>query len=407
VAVRGAPVALTSLRRNRDFVLLQSGQVISSIGSQCTSIALPLLTLALTHSATKTGVIGFLELAPLALFMLIAGVAADRWNRKSIMIVSSAIRLVSISSVVIAIALDAITFAHLAVVAFVQMTCASFYGTASEGAVRSVVPQDQLETAAGAIQTRVAAARLTGPPLGGALFGFARLLPFLADAISYVVSIVSLAAIRAQFQEPRERDAAPLHTQVAEGFRFLWSEPFLRTSALIFTLGNIVSPGSLLIAIVIIGKRQGLSSAEIGALNAGMGVALLAGSLVASRVTRRFSRRAILVGELWSSCACGVFLLHPSVYLLLVGILPQSFVIPSTDTALTAYRYRLIPDRLLGRVIGVITNVAVAVTPLGPLAIGLLLSHTTERVTVGSFAALALVLAVWGTLSPSLRVVTR
>src|SRR5262249_34286710 len=149
LAVRRAAVALTSLSRNRDFVLLQSGQVVSSIGSQCTAIAMPLLTLALTHSAAKTGLIGFLELAPLALFMLVAGVAADRWNRKTIMIVTSAIRLVSIASVVIAIALDSITFTHLAVVAFVQMTCASFYGTASEGAVRSVVPRERLATAAG------------------------------------------------------------------------------------------------------------------------------------------------------------------------------------------------------------------------------------------------------------------
>jgi MFS family permease len=394
---------LTALRRNRDFVLLQSGQVVSSIGSQCTAIAMPLLTLALTHSAAKTGLIGFLELAPLALFMVLAGVAADRWNRKTIMIVTSGIRLVSITTVVVAIALDSITFAHLAVVAFVQMTCASFYGTASEGAVRSVVPRDQLEAAAGAMQTRVASARLIGPPLGGALFGVARLLPFLADAISYVVSIVTLAAIRAPFQEVRERDRSPLRTQAAEGFRFLWGEPFLRTTALIFTLGNIVSPASLLIAVVIIGRREGLSSARIGVLNAGMGLALLLGSLVAARVTRRFSMRAILVGELWSSCACGVFLLHPSAYVLLAGILPQSFVIPSTDTALTAYRYRVIPDRLLGRVIGVITNIAVAVTPLGPLAIGLLLEHTSDRAAVGCFAAVALALAIWGTLSPSLR----
>jgi hypothetical protein len=196
-----------------------------------------------------------------------------------------------------------------------------------------VVAREQLETAARAMQTRVAAARLIGPPLGGALFGVAQLLPFLADAISYVVSIVTLGAIRAQFQEARERDRSPLRTQIADGFHFLWSEPFLRTTALILTLGNIASPASLLIAVVIIGKRQGLSSAEIGALNAGVGVALLLGALVAACVTRVLSMRAILVGELSSSCACGVFVLHPSVYVLLAGILPQSFVIPSTDTA--------------------------------------------------------------------------
>jgi predicted MFS family arabinose efflux permease len=314
---------------------------------------------------------------------------------------------VSISSLVLALVIHHATFAQLCVVAFVQSTFAAFYGTANSGSVRSVVPAEQIGEAAGIEQSRVATARLAGPPLGGALFGIARWLPFLTDAVSYAVSLVTLAGIRAQFQEEREHDPSPLRMQVAEGIRFLWREPFLRTTALIFSLGNIVSPASLLLAVVIVGKRQGLTSGEIGALNAAMGATLLLGSFIAGRVTRMLSMRTILVAELWSSCSCAIFLVHPSVYLLLAGILPQSFVIPSTDTALTAYRYRMIPDRLLGRVIGVITNVAVAVTPLGPLAIGLLLSHTSERVSVGSFAALALMLAVWGTLSPSLRVITR
>jgi MFS family permease len=391
------------LRRNRDFVLLQTGQVVSSIGTQCTAIAYPLLTLALTHSAAKAGVVAFVDLAPYALFMLLAGVAADRWNRKWIMAVTSAVRLLSISSVVVALAVHAMTFAQLLVVAFVQSTFAGFYGAASSGAVRAVVPSPQLESAAALVQTRVAAARLAGPPLGGALFGVARLLPFLADAISYAISLVTLAGIRAQFQEEREHDPSPIHTQIAEGFRFLWREPFLRTTALIFTLGNIVSPASLLLAVVIIGRRQGLSGGEIGALNAAMGATLLAGSLVAGRVTRVLSMRTILVAELWASCSCAIFLVHPSVYLLLAGILPQSFVIPSTDTALTAYRYRVIPDRLLGRVTSVITNIGLAMSPVGSLGIGLLLADLTEREAVGVFAGVALALALWGTVSPSLR----
>jgi MFS family permease len=391
------------LRRNRDFVLLQTGQVVSSVGTQCTAIAYPLLALALTHSAAKAGVIAFLDLAPYALFMLLAGVAADRWNRKRIMFVASGVRLVSISSLVVGLMLHHATFAQLATVAFVQATFAAFYSTANSGSVRSVVAPHQLEEAAAIEQSRIASARLAGPPLGGALFGVVRWLPFLADAISYGVSLITLAGIRTQFQEARERETAPLRSQITEGVRFLWQQPFLRTTALIFTLGNIVSPASLLLAVVIVGKRQGLTGGEIGALNAGMGAALLAGSLVAGRVTRTLSMRTILVGELWASCSCAIFLVHPTVYLLLAGILPQAFVIPSTDTALTAYRYRVIPDRLLGRVTSVITNIGLLMAPVGSLAIGLLLAHLSEREAVGVFAWVAFALAVWGTLSPSLR----
>jgi MFS family permease len=396
-------VSAIPLRRNRDFVLLQTGQVVSSVGTQCTAIAYPLLALALTHSAARAGVVAFVDLAPYALFMLLAGVAADRWNRKKIMFVASGVRLVSISSLVLALVIHHATFAQLCVVAFVQSTFAAFYGTANSGSVRSVVPAEQIGEAAGIEQSRVATARLAGPPLGGALFGIARWLPFLTDAVSYAVSLVTLAGIRAQFQEEREHDPSPLRTQVAEGIRFLWREPFLRTTALIFSLGNIVSPASLLLAVVIVGNRQGLTSGEIGALNAAMGATLLLGSFIAGRVTRMLSMRTILVAELWSSCSCAIFLVHPSVYLLLAGILPQSFVIPSTDTALNTYRYRVIPDRVLGRATSVITNIGLLVSPVGSLGIGLALAHLTEREAVGIFAGVAVALAVWGTLSPSLR----
>lgn len=396
-------MSVVPLRRNRHFVLLQSGQLISSIGSQCTVIAYPLLTLALTHSSAKAGFVGFIDLVPAALFLLLAGVAADRGNRKRMMLVTNAIRMLSITSLVVALALDELTFEQLAVVAFVESTASVFYSVSSSGALRSVVPAEQLGTAAGAEQARLAAVRLAGPPLGGALFGIAQLLPFLVDAVSYLFSFATLFAIRVPFQEERERDRSPLRTQIAEGFRFLWSQPFLRTTALIFSLGNLVSPASLLLAVIIIGKRQGLSSGEIGLLNAVFGATLLAGASVAGYVTRTLSMRAILVTELWSSCTCVIFLFHPSVYVLLAGTLPQSFVIPSTDTALTAYRFRVTPDRLIGRVMAVTRNIGLAIAPLGPLLIGVLLEHISERETVAIFAVVAFALALWGTFSPSLR----
>jgi MFS family permease len=79
-------VLAVPLRRNRDFVLLQIGQLLSNAGTQTTSIAYPLLVLAVTHSAAKTGVVSFARTLPAALLALPAGVAADRWDRKRLMI---------------------------------------------------------------------------------------------------------------------------------------------------------------------------------------------------------------------------------------------------------------------------------------------------------------------------------
>lgn len=78
-------------------------------------------------------------------------------------------------------------------------------------------------------------------------------------------------------------------------------------------------------------------------------------------------------------------------------------MIPSTDTALTAYRFRVTPDRLIGRVMAVTRNIGLAIAPVGPLLIGVLLEHLSERETIAMFVAVAFGLALWGTFSPSLR----
>jgi MFS family permease len=107
------------LRHNRDFVLLQGGQLLSTLGSQSTQIAYPLLTLATTHSPVKAGVVGFANIVPYAAFGLLAGVAADRWNRKGVLIVMDLVRVLAMASVVAALAAGVLHFWQIVAVAFV------------------------------------------------------------------------------------------------------------------------------------------------------------------------------------------------------------------------------------------------------------------------------------------------
>jgi len=74
-----------------------------------------------------------------------------------------------------------------------------------------------------------------------------------------------------------------------------------------------------------------------------------------------------------------------------------------TDSVVVAYRVALTPDRLLGRVESVRSSISLLAAPLGPLVAGLLLASTSARLTVAVFTAIGLGLALWGTLSPSLR----
>jgi MFS family permease len=394
--------SLVPLRRNRQFLLLESGRLLSTAGSQLTTIAYPLLVLALTHSPAKAGVVSFARLLPLALFALPAGVAADRWNRKRLMIAADIVRAVAIASLVTTILVHRIAFWQIPIIAFVEGASSVVFSAGATGALRAVVPRRQLPAAVGAQRARVSVVLLAGPPLGGALFGLGRAVPFLVDAVSYVFSFLSLRAIRTPFQEVREVDRSPIRVQLADGFRFLWSQPFLRTAAFLYSGGNVALP-AVLFVVLVLGKRHGLSSGEIGALLAAFGACTLLGALASPLFRRAFSMRTILLLELWAWLGITAFLVRPNVYVLLASILPLAVTLPVTDSVVEGYRVAITPERMLGRVESVRTSISLLAAPLGPLLAGFLLEAVSARATVAVFAAWMLGLAVYGTLSPSIR----
>jgi cyanate permease len=205
-----------------------------------------------------------------------------------------------------------------------------------------------------------------------------------------------------RFQEAREPDQASVRARLAEGFRFLWDNRFLRTVACLFGLGNFIGPG-LIFSLVVIGTRQGLSGGRVGALVATFGAFVMLGSLVSPVLRRLLPVRGILLLELWTWPLCALFLVWPSAYALTLGILPGALVIPSTDSVVHGYRMAITPDRLLGRTESAWSSISLLIAPLGPLAAGVLLDAVSERAAIAVFAAFALVLAAWGTLSSSVR----
>ena len=171
--------------------------------------------------------------------------------------------------------------------------------------------------------------------------------------------------------------------------------------ALVYGLGNPLMPAVLLV-LVVVGRRQGLSGGEIGALVASFGACLLLGSFLSPLVRRALPVRAVLLLELWTWPGCALFLVWPSVYVLIVGMLPTALAIPATDSVVHGYRIAMTPDRLLGRSESVRSTISLLIAPLGPLAAGVLLGAVSARATIAVFAAFGLALALWGTLSPSL-----
>jgi MFS family permease len=347
-------------------MLLQTGQLLSTAGTSISAIAFPLLVLSETGSPAKAGLVSAARFLPMLLVSPFAGVTADQRDRKRMMIGADIVSALVIGTLVAAIALDSVPFLLILSVAFVDACASMFFHAAKSGAFRAVVPTTQLPAASSVEMGRASTVRLAAPPIGGALYGVARILPFVADLVSYAFSTASILLMRTPFQEDRERDPTPTRAQLQEGFRFVWHEPLLRISAVMIGVSNF-SVVACQFALIVIAQQQGLSSAAIGALVALTGAATLAGSIASPFLRRILSTPQILLSEFWAGYAVIAFLIWPNVYVLAAALAVQAFCFPNTDAAINAYRYTMTPDRLISRVLTVSTMIAVAVMPLGPL----------------------------------------
>jgi MFS family permease len=170
------------LLHNRDYMLLWSGEVASELGSQSSAVAYPLLILALTGSAAKAGVVALAKWLPIAVFAIPAGALADRVDRKRLMIACNVVRLVGAASIVASLVISAPSYGQILAVAFVDGALFTVSYVSERGALRQVVPAEEVHDAVAQNEARTFAATIAGPPLGGALFAPARSLPFIAAA---------------------------------------------------------------------------------------------------------------------------------------------------------------------------------------------------------------------------------
>jgi MFS family permease len=390
---------LVPLRRNRDFVLYQAGQLLSAFGSNVSRIAYPLLTLALTGSAAKTGYVGAVEFAPIVLLSAPAGVAADRFDRRRLMIASDAVGAAALGALAAVVLAGDARFWLILVVAFADTSATVLFAAAGSGAIKAVVPEPQLADASSTSMARMSIVRLGAPPAGGALFGLSRGVPFLADALSYAFSTASLLLMRTPFQEEREPG---VRTPLSEGVKYFWSIPFLRATVAMIAASNLVAVGAPF-AVIILAHRHGLSSLAIGSFVALQGTTLLVGSIFSPLLRRILPMRAILLSEFWMALVYAGFLAYPNVYVLAAAASLHAFWFPNTDSAIAAYSYTLIPDRLLGRTMAASNTLRAATAPLGPLVAGLLLAHTSPRLTIVALAAPVVLAALLGTASSAMR----
>src|SRR6266480_6755467 len=284
---------------NRDYMLLWSGQIVSNIGTQVSQLAFPLLILALTGSAAQAGFAGALRALPYVIFSLPAGALIDRWDRKRTMILCDAGRAISLASIPVAYALGDLTIVQLYLVSAIEGTLYVFFNIAEAACLPRVVSKEQLPAATAQNMATDGITALIGPPLGGALYSLGSMLPFLADAISYFASVISLFFIKANFQEKRVAARRKLMVEIGEGLSWLWHQPLIRFMALLTGGNNLISAGFVLIVIVL-AQHMHASSFTIGVIFATGGIGAILGALVATPIQKRFSFGQAIIGTSWA-----------------------------------------------------------------------------------------------------------
>ncbi len=301
VEVQETAARPTSLWRNRDYLLLWSGQAISSVGGSASQLAFPLLILIVTHSPAQAGFAGALRSLAYLLLGLPAGALIDRWDRKRTMILCDVGRALVLGSIPLALALHQLTMLQIYLVSLIEGVLYVFFGLAESAALPRVVAKEQLPAATAQNEVVSGAVTLIGPWLGGALFGLSRALPFLADALSYAASVLSLFWIRLPFQEERPSPQAArssLRADIREGLVWLWREPVIRAFA-IFHSGLIFAYMGMTLLVLVVAQRQHATPFAIGLMFGISGFGVILGALLGSQVHKRLRLGRIMVGAFW------------------------------------------------------------------------------------------------------------
>lgn len=385
------PVPLT---RNRDFQILWTGQALSALGTTLTQIAYPLLMLAVTGSAAYAGLLTALEMGVFLLATLPAGVIADRLNRRAIMITCDLARAVLLGGLGLLVLRDMAPIWLILAVAALSSVFDGLFGPAVGAAAKRIVAPGQMAAYSAFAQGRSAAAAMIGPPVAGLLFTLGRAVPFLADAVSYVVGAVAAAFLRTRFT-PEPAGTEPLWKGATAGVRHLWGTPILRAFGLWGVVINMAFAG---VPLLLIARTEatGASGTTVGLVITIFAAGMLAGAFASPLVLKRVKPTHLVYACAWSApvgLALVALIPWPLAMGAVIGVI--ALTVPPLNALVTAYMTVMTPDRLQGRMFAANMLFAQGLKPLGPLLLGVVYDLYGGGWAMGAAAGLAAVAAVF------------
>jgi MFS family permease len=389
---------MLNVLRQRNFALLWTGGLISLMGDHVLMVALPFFVYEETGSTFASALMVAAELLPRLLLGSVAGVFVDRWDRKTIMVITSIGQGVIILPLLVADASSTIWIVYL--VSFLQTTLAMFFGPAENALLPLLVAEDELLPANSLNALNNNLARLIGPPLGGAIlaiWGLPGVVMF--DSLTFGIAGLIILTIRSRAARAAPVEPAPIpEAKPAPGQGF-WKE--WREGINVVRLNRVV--GILFITVVLL-NFGGVMIDPMAApyiveiVKAGPGVfgwlvtvqamGGILGGLLAGKVGHRMNT-ASLYG--WAEVVLGViiFIRYNIPYLPVLFVMTFLIGLPAAmgAAALDTLFQKKVPNSHLGRIIGAL-NTTIGLTSLfGVLGISGLLGEILGILPVLNIAA--------------------
>jgi|MudIll2142460700_1097286.scaffolds.fasta_scaffold55541_2 MFS family permease len=374
------------------------GQIISLFGTWMESTALGFLIFDLTRSPAYLGLVGFASGIPTWLFMLYAGVIADRMARRTLLLITQTVMMV------LAFAVAALTFLHwiqpwhILVMAFLLGTANAFEAPARQAFVLEMVSVEDMTNAIALNSAMFNTAMAVGPMAGGLIYAFfGPAWCFAVNGLSFIAVIVALRRMKLAPFVPKPHPASAL-ADLKEGLRFVAAHPLIRT--IIGLIGVVSLFGISFVTLFpawAVNVLHGDAKTN-GFLQSARGLgALVAALLIASLGRFRFRGKLLTFGTLAFPVTAALFALArwtPLSLLIIFGAGLSHILIFNLCNALVQTHS---PEALRGRVMSVYTLVFFGLMPLGALGIGLAAEHlgqptailTAAGVMLGAAAALA------------------
>ncbi len=364
--------AIAPTRLGRKFRWLLSASIANGIGDGVVVSAGPLLVASLTHDPFLVSMALLSEYLPVLIFGVIGGVAADRFDRRRMVVIVNLSRTVVLAALVVTIASGAATIVLVLVALFVLGTGETFADSATSTLLPGLVAREDLGIANARIQgAQLLTNQLLLPPVGAFLFALGPAIPYATNAFGFALGAVLISRLATDVRRARP-ERSGVRREMVEGLRWLFAHPPMRTLALTIFTFNITFGAAWSVLVLYAGQRLGMNAVGFGLLTTAVALGGVIGTVSYGRLERRFKLSDIMrVGLIIETFTHLVLALTTSPVIALATLVvfgAHAFVWGTTSTVV---RQRSVPDPLLGRVSGVyrvaIMGGIVIGTPIGGL----------------------------------------